>query len=133
MLPTIVGRSAEGSGMLPTIVGRSAGGLGMLPTIVGKSAEGSGVFPTIVGKSAEGSGVFPTIVGCLLLRKVSIIGGFANISAEKIGFRKRIFCFAIGFSGKTESAGFREEFLRIHKAECCVLSLLENYIPMPVP
>ena len=73
MLPTIVGRSAEGSGMLPTIVGRSAGGLGMLPTIVGKSAEGSGVFPTIVGKSAEGSGVFPTIVGCLLLRKVSII------------------------------------------------------------
>ena len=78
MLPTIVGRSAEGSGMLPTIVGRSAGGLGMLPTIV--------------GKSAGGSGVFPTIVGCLLLRKVSIIGGFANISAEKIGFRKRIFC-----------------------------------------
>ena len=62
--------------MLPTIVGRSAEGSGMLPTIVGRSAEGSGVFPTIVGKSAEGSGVFPTIVGCLLLRKVSIIGGF---------------------------------------------------------
>ena len=70
MLPTIVGRSAEGSGMLPTIVGRSAGGLGMLPTIV--------------GKSAEGSGVFPTIVGCLLPRKVSIIGGFANGLAGKI-------------------------------------------------
>ena len=91
MLPTIVGRSAEGSGMLPTIVGRSAGGLGMLPTIV--------------GRSAEGSGVFPTIVGCLLLRKVSIIGGFGNISAEKIGFRKRIFCFMVGFSGKNKSAG----------------------------
>ena len=91
--------------MLPTIVGRSAGGLGMLPTIVGKSAEGSGVFPTIVGKSAEGSGVFPTIVGCLLLRKVSIIGGFANISAEKIGFRKRIFLFCGRIIRQNKSAG----------------------------
>ena len=99
MLPTIVGRSAEGSGMLPTIVGRSAGGLGMLPTIV--------------GKSAEGSGVFPTIVGCLLLRKVSIIGGFANISAEKIGFRKRIFCFAVGLSGKTNPQESGTGLLRI--------------------
>ena len=41
----------------------------------------------------------------LHFRKVSIIGGFANISAEKIGFRKRIFCFAVGFSGKNKSAG----------------------------
>ena len=38
-------------------------------------------------------------------RKVSIIGGFANISAEKIGFGKRIFCFAVRFSGKNKSAG----------------------------
>ena len=73
MLPTIVGRSAEGSGMLPTIVGRSAGGLGMLPTIV--------------GRSAGGLGMLPTIVGCLLLRKVSIIGGFGNGLAGKIYFR----------------------------------------------
>ena len=79
--------------MLPTIVGRSAEGLGMLPTIVGKSAEGLGMLPTIVGKSAEGSGVFPTIVGYLLLRKVSIIGGFANGLAGKIGFGRRIFSF----------------------------------------
>ena len=79
MLPTIVGRSAEGSGMLPTIVGRSAGGLGMLPTIV--------------GKSAGGLGVFPTIVGCLLLRKVSIIGGFANSLAGKISVVVSLFLF----------------------------------------
>ena len=81
MLPTIVGRSAEGSGMLPTIVGRSAGGLGMLPTIV--------------GKSAEGSGVFPTIVGCLLLRKVGIIGGFANGLAGKIQGIMPLFVIAL--------------------------------------
>lgn len=105
MLPTIVGKSAEGSGMLPTIVGRSAEGSGMLPTIVGRSAGGLGMLPTIVGKSAEGSGVFPTIVGCLLLRKVSIIGGFANGLAGKIGFGKRIFCFMVGLSGKNKSAG----------------------------
>ena len=73
--------------MLPTIVGRSAEGSGMLSTIVGKSAEGLGMLPTIVGKSAEGSGVFPTIVGCLLSRKVSIIGGFGNGLAGKIYFR----------------------------------------------
>ena len=41
----------------------------------------------------------------LHFRKVSIIGGFANISAEKIGFGKRIFCFAVGLSGKNKSAG----------------------------
>ena len=50
----------------------------------------------------------PTLWGSfrdLHFRKVSIIGGFANISAEKIGFRKRIFCFAVGLSGKNKSAG----------------------------
>ena len=41
----------------------------------------------------------------LHFRKVSIIGGFGNISAEKIGFGKRIFCFAVGLSGKNKSAG----------------------------
>ena len=67
----------------------------MLPTIVGRSAEGSGVFPTIVGKSAEGSGVFPTIVGCLLLRKVSIIGGFGNGLAGKIQGIMPLFVIAL--------------------------------------
>ena len=87
--------------MFPTIVGRFFEASGVFPTIVGRVSEASGVFPTIVGRVSEAFGVFPTIVGCLLLRKVSIIGGFANISAEKIGFRKRIFCFAVGLSGKT--------------------------------
>ena len=81
--------------MLPTIIGRSAEGSGMLPTIVGRSAEGSGVFPTIVGKSAEGSGVFPTIVGCLLLRKVGIIGGFGNGLAGKIQRIMPLFVIAL--------------------------------------
>lgn len=34
-----------------------------------------------------------------------MISGFGNGSAEKIGFRKRIFCFMVGFSGKNKSAG----------------------------
>ena len=49
----------------------------------------------------------------LHFRKVSIIGGFANISAEKIGFRKRIFCFAVGFSGKTNPQEPETGLLRI--------------------
>ena len=41
----------------------------------------------------------------LHFRKVSIIGGLANISAEKIGFGRRIFCLAVRLSGKNKSAG----------------------------
>ena len=50
----------------------------------------------------------PTLWGSfrgLHFRKVSIIGGFANISAEKIGFGRRIFCLTVGLSGKNKSAG----------------------------
>ena len=87
MLPTIVGKPAEGSGMLPTIVGRSAGGLGMLPTIV--------------GKSAEGSGVFPTIVGCLLLRKVGIIGIRQRFGGENWLREADFFVLRLDFRAKT--------------------------------
>lgn len=38
-------------------------------------------------------------------RKVSIIGGTGNIPEGKIGFGRRIFCFAAGLSGKNKSAG----------------------------
>ena len=38
-------------------------------------------------------------------RKVSTIGGLGNGLAEKIGFGRRIFCFAAGLSGKNKSAG----------------------------
>ena len=41
----------------------------------------------------------------LHFRKVSIIGGFANISAEKIGFGKRIFLFCGRIIGQNKSAG----------------------------
>ena len=41
----------------------------------------------------------------LQFRKVSTIGGFDNISAGKIGFGRKIFCFAVGLSGKNKSAG----------------------------